>query len=455
MLSNTEIKNYAAKHPELTLTRQGSFFRFLIEKSASTAVPNKPDSESARRIAPVRAPEWRSVAKDRYRNTKLAAEHVSFFLSSIAEISPTRVLEVGTKLGRWGMLIGEQEASARHGGGSPSPLIDLYGIELSPDARGNRDHLYQAVTKGDFLAPLNDEVRYWDLVVVADPLNVWPSEVGNDLVGKAMNIADYVLIWNWCKAWPDRGCAASSEGSKQQSWLDAARANRVGVVDDCRYGAFLLSRTDPRDIQLALGIESLFEKVSRDNSKVGHESVSGPGSCLAQTQEIRRGLPYLLQSLDARSLVDAPCGDFNWMKHVVLGLDDYVGIDIVYDIVAENQKKFGGGCRQFIKADIIRDNLPRADVILCRDCLVLLSYDDVHRSIENFKRSGTTYLLTTTFTTLAANYDVVTGQWRPLNLRLPPFSFPNPLKIIVEGCTEAGGRYADKSLALWRLSDIA
>jgi hypothetical protein len=103
----------------------------------------------------------------------------------------------------------------------------------------------------------------------------------------------------------------------------------------------------------------------------------------------------------------------------------------------------------------MRGDLPRSDVILCRDCLVHLSYDDVHRTLGNFKCSATTYLLTTTFTSLAANSDIVTGQWRPLNLQLPPFSFPSPLKIIVEGCTEAGGRYADKSLALWRLSDIA
>jgi hypothetical protein len=37
---------------------------------------------------------------------------------------------------------------------------------------------------------------------------------------------------------------------------------------------------------------------------------------------------------------------------------------------------------------------------------------------------------------------------------IAPFGFPNPIKLVVEGCTEAGGRYADQSLALWRLIDI-
>jgi hypothetical protein len=120
------------------------------------------------------------------------------------------------------------------------------------------------------------------------------------------------------------------------------------MVDNCWYRAFLLSRKDPRDIQRTAALEQLFEKVLHENAKVGDESLSGPGSCLAQTAEIRRSLPHVLQHIDARSLLDAPCGDFNWMKHVALGLEEYIGADIVDDLVVENQRKFGGRSRRFI-----------------------------------------------------------------------------------------------------------
>jgi len=455
MLSNTEIKKYAARHPELSLMQQDSFFRFLVEKSTSAAVREVAADGAAQRGARIRTSDQWSAAKDRYRTTKLAAEHLSFYLSSIADISPTQVLEVGSELGRWGMLIGDREGNARREGGESTPPIQVHGIQLSPDIGVDLHRCFcQTVNQGDIQAPLNAEDRHWDLVVVSDALNVWPPDVANQLVARATAIADYVLIWDWCEAWRDRGRALASEVGESRPWSDTVRASRIGTVRDCRYNALLLSRSDPRHIGRRAELEKLFETVFHENSRIGDESVSGPGSCLAQTAEIRRSLPHLLQSIGARSLLDAPCGDFNWMKHVVLGLEEYIGVDIVSDLVAENQRRYGRTDRRFIKADLTRDDLPDADVVLCRDCLVHLSYEDIRRAVRNIKRSRSTYFLTTTFPRLQANSDIVTGQWRPLNLQLLPFNFPNPIRIVVEGCTEAGGRYADKSLALWRLSDI-
>jgi hypothetical protein len=63
-------------------------------------------------------------------------------------------------------------------------------------------------------------------------------------------------------------------------------------------------------------------------------------------------------------------------------------------------------------------------------------------------------LLTTTFPAAADNEDIVTGDWRVLNLECSPFDFPPPMELLNEGCTEAGGRFADKSLGLWRIADL-
>ena len=101
-----------------------------------------------------------------------------------------------------------------------------------------------------------------------------------------------------------------------------------------------------------------------------------------------------------------------------------------------------------------RDPLPRADVLLCRDALVHLSFADIRRVLRNVRASGTAYLLTTTFPGHAVNEDIVSGDWRLLNLEHAPFAFPPPRALIVEGCTEGSGRFADKSLALWRVEDL-
>jgi SAM-dependent methyltransferase len=171
------------------------------------------------------------------------------------------------------------------------------------------------------------------------------------------------------------------------------------------------------------------------------------------TAALRAELPALLRRLRARTLLDAPCGD-GWLAAADLGRVDYIGADIVAGLVAGNAERYPGPGRRFVRLDLIRDPLPWADVVLCRDCLVHLNYPQIFATFANLRRSRSRYLLTTTFVELDANADVDTGDWRPLNLRLPPFRLPEPVALIVEGCTEAGGAYADKALGLWKIADL-
>jgi len=201
--------------------------------------------------------------------------------------------------------------------------------------------------------------------------------------------------------------------------------------------------------------KKVFTDIYRGGTFGGEESISGPGSDLAQTALLRRSLPSLLKELGVRSMIDAPCGDFNWLREVDLGTISYIGVDIVDELIKGNEKRYGGDKRKFIVADIVADVLPAADMILCRDCFVHLSNKDIIRAIKRFKKSGSRYLLTTIFPSHQENVDMVTGRgWRPINLTLPPFSFPPPLKLTSEECPEQGGNYADKSLGLWELSAI-
>ena len=98
--------------------------------------------------------------------------------------------------------------------------------------------------------------------------------------------------------------------------------------------------------------------------------------------------------------------------------------------------------------------LPAADVVLCRDCLVHLSLANIARVLDNVRRSGAAFLLTTTFTDHDVNEDIDDGDWRVINLERPPFNLPPPMAVIVEGCIEGAGDYADKSLGLWRVEDL-
>jgi hypothetical protein len=198
-----------------------------------------------------------------------------------------------------------------------------------------------------------------------------------------------------------------------------------------------------------------FRHVYSTNAWGGRESVSGEGSSLEQTVVLRKTLPSLLRSIHATTLLDAPCGDHFWMKELALDLELYIGVDIVKELIDQNRCRYGGRGKQFFAKDITKDSLPCVDCILCRDCLEHLSFEHSFRALENFRRSGSKYLLATTYTQRTHNRDIVSGaSWRPNNLQQPPFGFPPPIQLINEECSEGRGKWSDKSLGLWRIDDL-
>lgn len=207
-----------------------------------------------------------------------------------------------------------------------------------------------------------------------------------------------------------------------------------------------------RWLMAGLSPNDVFEQIYVKNIWGNSESKSGFGSTLDETANLRRALPDLLQTLDARVLLDVPCGDFNWMSTVDLGNISYVGADIVPDLVAEAAEKYSGANRQFLCLDLISDALPRADVILCRDCLVHLPNREACKVLSNIRSSGASYLLTTTFPGQPVNQDIAMGHWRPVNLERPPFNLPRPITVLHESNPDPS--FADKSLGLWRVSDL-
>lgn len=195
-----------------------------------------------------------------------------------------------------------------------------------------------------------------------------------------------------------------------------------------------------------------FDEIFFNNKFKGEESRSGEGSSMLQTQIIRDEIPRLLKELDIKILLDVPCGDWNWMRHVNLEEVFYMGGDIVQALIDKNNSLYGSEFRKFEYLNIIADTIPKVDLILCRDCLVHLNFSDGLAALHAFQQSGSKWLLTTTFTDRENNIDLYEGDiWRPLNLEKPPFNLPKPVQYINEECTEGNGLFRDKCLGLWKL----
>jgi hypothetical protein len=204
-------------------------------------------------------------------------------------------------------------------------------------------------------------------------------------------------------------------------------------------------------------MQQVFTGMYHRNSWGNPESVSGNGSDLVHTAVVRRGIESLAGELDIKTLLDAPCGDYNWMRHMRANLDQYIGVDIVPELIDANRCMYGTPTTRFRVLNICAEELPKVDLILCRDFLVHLPLRAAAGAMANFVRSGSKYLLATTYPGLVRKNKelLIIGNWRPLDLQLPPFSLPAPIRLLNEQWTEGeDGDFAAKSLGLWDLAQI-
>jgi hypothetical protein len=218
----------------------------------------------------------------------------------------------------------------------------------------------------------------------------------------------------------------------------------------------LVNRVLRKEVVAPQQLKEKFSEIYEKNIFGGGVSRSGEGSDLIQTEVVRRELPRIVKEFSIKTFLDAPCGDWFWMRETNLAVEKYIGVDIVENMIEKNKRTYGSSSCTFLCMNLAMDPLPKADMIFSRDCLVHLNFRDALSIIRNFKKSGATYLLTTTFKDRKKNNELigVDNFWRPLNMCLAPFNFPEPVLFVNEACSEEVGQYADKGLGLWRLSDI-
>ncbi len=177
------------------------------------------------------------------------------------------------------------------------------------------------------------------------------------------------------------------------------------------------------------------------------ETRCGRGSMMAYTANVRKRLPDLLRQYDVRSLIDAPCGDGNWISHIPMDGIAYIGIDIDQDSVALSVKRQWTeppSSRCYLIGDILTARLPFSDALMCRDFLQHLPNELARVALYKFKMSGK-WLLATSHSN-EANEDLGPDNFRPLNLQAAPFALPQPDAAIADG----DGRI----LGMWHCSQL-
>lgn len=182
------------------------------------------------------------------------------------------------------------------------------------------------------------------------------------------------------------------------------------------------------------------------------KSFSGAGSEMNSTQNIRNDLSEFIKREKINTILDVPCGDFYWMSKMKLDYLDYTGADVVDEII-ENNKKYEKKNLKFVKIDLIKDNLKKYDLIINRDCLVHFDNNEIIETLNNIKKSNSTFFGSTIFLEKYNNDESEKpDKWRPINLTKKPFNLPKPYKLLNDKHNSEFDKF--KTFAIWKVNDL-
>ncbi len=203
--------------------------------------------------------------------------------------------------------------------------------------------------------------------------------------------------------------------------------------------------------------KNIFHLIYKNNYWDSKESVSGPGSDLKSTENIRRELPLLISKYGIKNILDIPCGDFNWMKKILDKLDvDYLGCDIVDELIDKNKNFYTTNKIKFSKLDLIKEKLPVSDLLICRALFFHLDFLSIDKILKNLKKANIKYILLTNCPKLDnhINKNIPIGQYRDLDLFKEPLFFPNNYLYKFEDVHNLDTAQIEQEMILWKKDDL-
>ena len=169
-------------------------------------------------------------------------------------------------------------------------------------------------------------------------------------------------------------------------------------------------------------MKAIFQQIYADNV---WGRGSGEGSRPAHARGYVEFLQRFLRERRIRSVVDFGCGDWQFSRLVDWSGVDYLGCDIVPGVVRENERRFGAANVRFRELADACEPLPAADLLLVKDVLQHWSNEEIAGFLPRL--AAYRYALVTNCVARSGptvNRDVRTGDFRPVDLREPPFALP-------------------------------
>lgn len=198
-------------------------------------------------------------------------------------------------------------------------------------------------------------------------------------------------------------------------------------------------------------VRNAFNEIYRKKMWQQGASLSGLGSEGKWAEDYLAVVGAYLNSVGARSVVDAGCGDFSIGSRIAPNVDSYIGLDISSFIVNRNRELYSNVNNvEFHQFDLINDPLPNADVLLVRQVLQHLSNKQIESALQNIEASGIKRILITEHsmkadTIVAPNLDLKSHSVATrislgsgVDIGKPPFSRPRQIICELEPGPENG-----------------
>ena len=193
-------------------------------------------------------------------------------------------------------------------------------------------------------------------------------------------------------------------------------------------------------------LKNKFSIIYNKNYWDNKESLSGPGSTLENTKILRNSLNQIIKKYKIKSILDAPCGDCNWIQLVIKkNKVNYIGGDIVKECITHNKLKFKNKKFSFKELDITKDKLPNTDLFICRDFMFHLSFKDNKRFLKNIKKLKTKFILISNHSRSEKgkifNRDIKSGDFSKINFFKYPYYFKKKFELIIKDDCDGVEKY--------------
>lgn len=170
--------------------------------------------------------------------------------------------------------------------------------------------------------------------------------------------------------------------------------------------------------------ERIFTRIYREGvwgRNAAGEGFSGFGSLPENARPWIAFLEEFLEEHNIQSVLEIGCGDWTLQQYINWGDVDYTGVDFVEYILNRNEEAFGSDKIRFIHMDAIEEELPQADLVICKELFQHLSNRDTQQLLKKCRGFNHCLFVDDYASDGRSKRDTPTGGYLPTSLLDAPF----------------------------------